>query len=106
MDPYLYTHLSVNPTHHPNLRLDLFTQLCNIDYIGMYQIVPDTARSPLTISAPSNVPIPQPTHSPPQTASRSNEPFYHNTLSGLTGRLTDGIGDNYVPRALTLMLCR
>jgi len=40
-------------------------------------------------------------HSPPQTASRSNQPFCHNTLSGHTDRptdrTTDGLGDNSVP---------
>jgi len=37
-------------------------------------------------------------HSPPQTASGSSQPFCHNTLFGPT----DGIGDNSIPRALTL----
>jgi len=41
-------------------------------------------------------------HSPPQTASGSNQPFCHNTLSGPTDQPTDGIGESSVPRALTL----
>jgi len=36
-------------------------------------------------------------HSPPQTASRSNQPFYHNSLAGQTDRPTDGLGDKPVP---------
>jgi len=55
---------------------------------------------------PSNTPIPQPTPLTTPTASGSNQPFCHNTLSGQTdcqtNRLTDGIGDNSIPRALTL----
>jgi len=53
----------------------------------------------------SNTPIPRPTPpSPPQTASRSNQPFCHNTLSGHrhTHRPTHGIGDWSISRALTL----
>jgi len=51
-----------------------------------------SALSPSTITTPSNItftPIPQPTHSPPQMASGSNQPFYHNTLSRQTNRQTD-----------------
>ena len=44
-------------------------------------------------------------HSLPRRASGSNQPFCHSTLSGSdrqTDRTTDGIGDNSIPRALTL----
>ena len=45
-------------------------------------------------------------HPPSQTASGSNQPFYHNILYGQidrqTDRTADGIGDKCVPRALTL----
>jgi len=40
-------------------------------------------------------------HSPSQTASGSNQPFWHNTLSGQTDRPTHGIRDRSIPRALT-----
>jgi len=39
------------------------------------------------------------THPPPQTASRSNQPFCHSTPFWPTDRPTDGIGDRSVPRA-------
>jgi len=43
-------------------------------------------------------------HSPPQNASGSNQPFYHNTLSGQTDTHTPthGIGDRSIPTAFTL----
>jgi len=46
------------------------------------------------------------THSPPQTASGSNQPFCHNTLSGQTNQPTDqptdGIGNNSIPKLFIL----
>jgi len=43
-------------------------------------------------------------HSPPQTVSRSNQPFCHSTPSGQTDGQTDGIYDKSVPTpAYTLL---
>jgi len=44
---------------------------------------------PLGPWAPSNTPILDRPHSPPQTASRSNLPFCHSTTSGQTDQPTD-----------------
>jgi len=41
-------------------------------------------------------------HSLPPMAPGSIQPFCYNTLSGQTDRPTDGIGDNSIPRVLTL----
>jgi len=78
-------------THHAKRQLDRFTHFCtttqqspySIGYSGTFQIHPKPAPSPSTIT-PSNTPIPRPTHSPPQTASESIQPFCHSILSGQT----------------------
>jgi len=54
---------------------------------------------PLGTWTPSNIPTLDRPHSPPQTASRSNQPFCHSKLSVQTDRPTHGIGDRCVPRA-------
>ena len=41
-------------------------------------------------------PILSPPYSPPQTASRSNQPFFHSSPTGQTDRLTNGISDKPV----------
>ena len=64
--------------------------------MGCYTFTPKTAPSPSMIITPSNTPLPRPTHSPPQTASGSNQTFCHSTLSRHTDRLRDGIGNKPV----------
>jgi len=79
-----------DPTHHPKQQLDHCThstQLRNkgpIGYNGMAQMHPKTAPYSSTINTPTNTPIPQLTPLTTQTASRSNQPFCHNTLYGQT----------------------
>jgi len=63
------------------------------------------AALPPHLTHPSSA---DPTHqSPPQTASRSNQPFLHNTLSGQTDGPTDGLGDKsvYQPPRLRWLYC-
>jgi len=71
---------------------------------------------PVAIKNPQNLPFPlgiqcgplsiHPSldrpHSPLQTASKSNQPCCHNTLSARTDWLKDGIDDRWVRRMLTL----
>jgi len=71
-------------------------------YSGMPQIHPQNCPFPSTITtylihAFLDRPLP-----PPQMASRSTQPFCHNTFSEQKDRLTDGLGDKHVPRVLTL----
>ena len=54
-----------------------------------YNWTPQIAPSPSTITTLSDTPISGPTHSPPQTAAGSTQPFCHSTLSGQTDRQTD-----------------
>jgi len=78
-----------------------------------------TPKLPLLLrrsQPPSSTLIPQPTHSPSQTASKSNQPFLYNSSTGQTDRQTDrptdrqtdrptnGIGDNLFQHPLTLLL--
>jgi len=89
------------------------TQLWNkvpIAYNGMPQIHPQNCPFPSTITTPSNTPILDRPHSSSQTASGSNQPYCHNTLSGQThtqtDRQTDGIDDSSIPWALMLTILR
>jgi len=68
--------------------------------MGRPKFTPKSAPSASTITTPSNTPILDRHHSPPQTASGSTQPFCHNTLSGPTDRQTDGLGDRPVPWVL------
>jgi len=73
--------------------------------IGRPKFTPKTARSPSTITTHLIHASLGRLHSPPQTASRSIQPFCHNTLSGQTDRPTDrsdDLGEKLVSRVLTL----
>jgi len=82
-------------TSHPKIIWEervALAQLRNkvsIGFNGTLKFTPKTAPSLSTITTPSNTPIPRPTPSPPQTASRSSQPFCYSTLSGPTERHTD-----------------
>ena len=58
--------------------------------MGRPQIHPQIVPSSLTITTPSNTPIPRSTPLTIPTASGSTYPFCHNTLCGQTDRPTDG----------------
>jgi len=80
MDPYL-----IHPTtpNDSSIAVRTSAQLRNkvtIGYSGTPQIHPKTAPSSLTITTPSDTPIPQLTHPPSQVASICSHPFCHNTL--------------------------
>jgi len=66
--------------------------------MGSPKFTPKTAPSPSTITIPSNTPILDQSHSPPQTVSGSNQPFCHNTLCALTKRQTDRQSDRWTDR--------
>jgi len=79
---------------------------------GMPHIHPKTAPSPSKISTHLIHPSFDRLHLPPQTASRSNQPFFHNSPTWQTAkqtdrdRPTDGIGDKPVPTpAYALLYC-
>ena len=79
-------------------------QLCNkvpIGYKGTPQIHPKNCPFPLDDYHPPLIhPSIDRPQSPFQTASGSNQPFCHSTLSGQTDQPTDGIGGRCTPLAL------
>ena len=88
------------------ITLCTFAQLCTkvpIGCNGMPQILPKPAPS-IKITTPSNSlhPSLDRPNSLSQTASGSNQPFFHNSPLGQTDRLTHGICENSTPIPLTL----
>jgi len=61
--------------------------------MGCPKFTPKTAPSPLTITTPSNTPIPRLTPITIPTTSESTHSLCHSTLSGQTDQPTDGLGD-------------
>jgi len=79
--------------------------LCNkfpLVTMGCPTLTPKTALSPLMITTHLIHPFLDWPRLLPQMASRSNQPFCYNALSRQTDRLTNGIGNRSVRRALAL----
>jgi len=93
VDPHLVHERLVRPHSPPQMKarsvhalLHNYATNASLVIIRCPNLTHKTALPLLTIITPSNIPILNQPHSPPETISRSNQPFCHNTLCRPTDR--------------------
>jgi len=96
VDLIWHAHPSADPTHHPKRHLDRFTQFRTTVPQSAHWLQRNAPHSSQNCPFPFDNLHPYLTHPsldwphlPPQTAFRSNQPFFHSSPTGQTDRLTN-----------------